>query len=171
MTQLYYFAYGSNLHPLRIGARIDNCQLAGTATLNAHQLRFHKRGEDGSAKCDAVYTSNADDLLPGAVFRLSPTAKRKLDDIEGLGYANRTIRLNLAGRYIDAFMYIADTSFVDSELCAFPWYRELVYLGARHHRFAPHYLQLILSQTVQPDPDAIRQQRQERLLQKIRGLG
>ena len=50
---LLYFAYGSNLHPERLRERVPSAESLGVARLEAHVLRFHKRGRDGSGKCDA----------------------------------------------------------------------------------------------------------------------
>ena len=63
-----YFAYGSNLHPARLAARTPSCHALGRAVLARHVLRFHKRGRDGSAKCDAWFTGDPTDRLYGVVY-------------------------------------------------------------------------------------------------------
>ena len=58
VNRLLYFAYGSNLHPTRLGDRAPSVELVGTAVLEGHALRFHKRGADGSGKCNALATGS-----------------------------------------------------------------------------------------------------------------
>ena len=51
MATLNYLAYGSNLFPPRLSARIGIRGVLGTIELPGYQLRFNKRGADGSGKC------------------------------------------------------------------------------------------------------------------------
>jgi hypothetical protein len=56
---MLYFAYGSNMSVSRLVARTPSAQPLGRCALRGHQLRFHKVGGDGSAKCDAFHTGNS----------------------------------------------------------------------------------------------------------------
>ena len=57
MTLLYYLAYGSNLHPVRLTERVPSARFLGLTSLFGYQLRFHKRHEpDGSGKCNMYHT-------------------------------------------------------------------------------------------------------------------
>jgi len=58
MSTLYYFAYGSNLHPLRLQARLSSAQLIGTTILPGYALKFHKLGHCLSGKCNIVRTND-----------------------------------------------------------------------------------------------------------------
>ena len=49
-----YFAYGSNLCFPRLRARVPGVRALGPALLRGHELRWHKRGTDGSGKCSIV---------------------------------------------------------------------------------------------------------------------
>ena len=40
---IHYFAYGSNLHPLRLTDRVHCADLVGSVELASHQLAFHKQ--------------------------------------------------------------------------------------------------------------------------------
>ena len=51
MSRLHYLAYGSNLYPPRLAARIELQAILGTVALPDEALEFRKRGADGSAKC------------------------------------------------------------------------------------------------------------------------
>ena len=68
-----YFAYGSNMHPARLKARLPNILcISGIFTLPGHTLRFHKVGKDRSAKCDAFYTGNKADHVLGVLYEIDP---------------------------------------------------------------------------------------------------
>jgi len=66
VRRCYYLAYGSILHPLRLGERISSAQLCGVTTLRGYRLAWHKRGADGSGKCDLVRTNREQDRAHGA---------------------------------------------------------------------------------------------------------
>ena len=51
-NQLFYFAYGSNLHPNRLEARIGKSHQLGLFKLVNYKLKFNKPSNDGSAKCN-----------------------------------------------------------------------------------------------------------------------
>ena len=82
---LFYFAYGSNMSTPRLLNRVVSARAVAVACLPAHALRFHKRGRDGSAKCDAFYTGQDHDELHGVVYRIAAAEKPCLDECEGLG--------------------------------------------------------------------------------------
>jgi len=79
---LHYFAYGSNLHPLRLGERVPSARLVGTAALPSHRMAWHKRGMDDSGKCFIVPTGMEADRFHGAVYRLDADHKGLLDEFE-----------------------------------------------------------------------------------------
>ena len=71
MTRFGYLAYGSNMWPRRIELRLGPCEVVGVASLDGYALRFHKRGGDGSGKCDAFHTASSADCLYGVVYSLT----------------------------------------------------------------------------------------------------
>lgn len=167
----YYFAYGSNLHPLRLGLRTPSAELLGTAELEGHALRFHKRSDaDASAKADAQATGAAGDRLPGAVYRLDPGDFPALDRVEGLGsggYELVTATVALAGEATDVFLYRARASHVVRGWQPFDWYRDLVLRGAEWHGFPPPHREAIARVPAKPDPDPERRGRHARLLEAL----
>lgn len=168
-ASLFYIAYGSNLHPRRLGERIPSCEFVATTSLPGYALRFHKRGGDGSGKCDALQTRDSCDRLPGALFRIAAAEKPALDAIEGPGYRVVNLTVPVAGASVRAFMYVAESDFIDPRLQPFQWYRELVYLGARFHDFHPRHLDLIQRTLAIEDNDSERHSRNERILALLRG--
>lgn len=159
-----YAAYGSNLHPRRLIARLPGAQLLGTADVPGWSLRFHKRGKDQSGKCDIVPSDNC---IHVAVYEFDGQLLRKLDGIEGEGYERN--RLIVPG-FGDCQTYFAKTAYVDGALFPFDWYREYVLIGARRHGFPGAYLSAIERIAVCSDPDEARAARELACLEQLRNL-
>lgn len=153
-TGIYYFAYGSNLHPGRLGARLVAPRLIGCCALSGHALRFNKRGRDTSGKCTIIATSESD-LVHGAVYALTTEDKERLDNIEGLGagYDNQILHLPGLG---PLHTYVAAPGAIDNALRPYAWYLGLVLAGARHLRFPAAYVQTIAATATSKDPDHAR---------------
>jgi len=157
---LLYFAYGSNLHPARLAARLATPRLLGTARLDGHGLRFHKRGRDGSGKCSIVPGSAC---VHGAVYALDAADKLALDDIEGVGTGYASVEVDLPG-FGTASTYVALPGAVDDALQPFDWYLAHVVAGARFQRFPADYLAALGAVVARPDPDPTRAHAQAQLL-------
>ena len=166
-TRLYYFAYVSNLHPLRLTRRVPSARLTGVATLPGHTLRFHKRGKDNSGKCNAFFTGQPEHHVLGAVFEIAVEEKPLLDKYEGPGYEVKSLTVNGAEGALDVFAYIAAESHIDEVLQPYTWYRELVHLGACYHGFPDSYFAAFLAVNALPDPNAARHERNQRLIGMI----
>ena len=146
-----YFAYGSNLHPLRLAERVPSSRLVGTTILPAHALRFHKRSRDGSAKCDVVPDPGA--VVHGALFELEARDDAMLAAAEE-GYERVAIQVDTPGGAREAFTFRARPERIAADLVPYRWYRELVVIGARYHRFPSGYVARLERVTVTDDPDA-----------------
>ncbi|MCG7897133.1 MAG: gamma-glutamylcyclotransferase [Candidatus Thiodiazotropha weberae] len=142
--QMLYFAYGSNMSSRRLKERVPSARFRFTATLESHDLRFHKRSRDGSAKCDALETRDPQHQVIGVVFEIAQAEKAELDRHEGLGngYEEKQVTL-LTGSddSITAFTYYA--THIDSLLKPYSWYKHHVLSGAREHRFPTTYIDRI----------------------------
>ena len=167
-VQLLYFAYGSNLHPARLGARIRSSQLMGLAELQGYQLAFHKRGADLSAKCNAVRSGDLAHTLPGALFSMSASEKPILDEIEGAGYVVCEVMVEHAGVQRQVFMYVAEEEYIDDALLPYQWYKDFVLLGARFLSFPESHLRFIDAVVAIADENAERQARNEQELRLMR---
>ncbi len=146
---LYYLAYGSNLHPLRLEKRLGPIARVGNAKLTGWKLHFHKRGADGSGKGNLIQTPAA--MAWGVVFQLEPGQKSILDEFEGDGYDCENMTVTVSRRNYDCFCYLAQPGWVDNDLLPHDWYRDLIFHGARHAQFDADYLHLIQQQPVQLD--------------------
>ncbi len=130
-----YFAYGSNLHVKRLLERVPSARVVAVGRLGGFDLRFHKRGQDDSAKCNAFETGRPADVLHGVIYSIRTGERIGLDRAEGvgIGYEVRELTVTTAGGELRAFSYIAQPEFIDDSLRPFDWYRDLVLAGARAH--------------------------------------
>lgn len=130
---LINFAYGSNMCSRRLQQRVPSARALGPGTLAGHRLAWHKKGRDGSAKCDLVETGDPADQAWGVLFVIASAEKPALDRAEGLGhgYLEKTVQIASAGTAVPAFVYCATD--IDTTLRPFDWYRALVLAGAREH--------------------------------------
>lgn len=165
--RFHYLAYGSNLHPLRLRERVPSAELLGIVELPGWIVRFRKRGQDGSAKCDLVQ-ADAGNAAYAALFTLEAGDKPLLDAAEGRGYDESMLEVTLAGRRFAPFVYLAAASHIDPMLQPFHWYRELVIAGARYHGLPPAYVDQLAAVPVIADPNADRALQHERLLARMK---
>ena len=166
---LYYFAYGSNLHPVRLLERVPSTQLLGRIELSQHRLAFQKRGRDGSSKCNLVHTGEESDGVYGAIFQIDSAHKQVLDCFEGNGngYHDSQLTVELHGKEYSCFTYFAQQSYIENNLKPYHWYKNLVVLGAKHLQFPDVYVRSIeLIESVE-DPDETRRERHNLLIEKI----
>lgn len=167
----HYFAYGSNLHPLRLGRRTSSCRLLGVTELTGYRLHFHKRSDaDGSGKCNILPTDEHRHTVMGAVYQLDAQDRAVLDRIEGLGpggYERRTAEVVLAGQRAPVYFYAALETHIDARLAPFTWYRDLVWYGAVWHGFPASYVERIRRVAARADPDPTRCAEHQALFQAI----
>ncbi len=160
MESIYYFAYGSNLHPHRLKQRIPSSTVIDQAHLNQHRLRYHKNGGDGSAKCNVVMTGDEADWVIGVVYEMLAVELPILDRIEGLGYGydREVCEVKMGEDWTEAYIYIAQAEYIVEDARPYCWYREFVVEGARHHQFPEHYIETHLDVEFKHDEDVDRRQ-------------
>ncbi len=171
MSELcWYFAYGSNLHPGRLLERVPSARAVGASILPGHELRFGKRGRDGSGKCTVIAAGSASALVHGALFEMPCAERPDLDAAEGPDYQRKQALFELAGETFEGFYYEALEHAVDHKLEPFDWYRELVLRGARYHNFPATYVERLARISCRPDPDPERAAAMLRLLVQLSGI-
>ena len=166
---ILYFAYGSNLHPIRLRKRVHDVEFVGIAELHSHALRFHKRSIDESAKCDAFLTGVESDCVIGALYRIPPKHLPDLDSAEGRGsgYERESRLVFCQGTEAHSFTYIAEPSHIDETLTPYDWYKSFVICGAEYHSFPVPYIESIRCVSCIPDPNAKRAQLNAALLNEM----
>ncbi|HEY5601724.1 MAG TPA: gamma-glutamylcyclotransferase family protein [Gammaproteobacteria bacterium] len=169
MNVLHYLAYGSNLHPLRLTARVPSARFVGLTTIPGYKLLFHKcHQEDQSGKCNMYLTGQATDAVIGAIYTMQVEEKPLLDQCEGPGYRCASLRLELAGQARDCFVYVAEHSHIDDQLVAHCWYKNIVLLGAEYHRMPEPYLDTIRGVKAAQDPGEARRRRHYELIDRMK---
>lgn len=132
-SHILYFSYGSNMAVERLGARLRSAEKIDLALLTEHLLKFHKVSRmDNSAKCDAFFTGEVDDLVYGVLYAIKRDELKQLDKIEGVGsgYDRKQVRIRTnGGDTLEAETYVATR--IDPALQPLDWYKEHVLRGAR----------------------------------------
>ncbi len=161
-----YFAFGSNMLSARLRARVGEFAAGVAGHIAGHQLRFHKRSGDGSAKCDAYHTNNPDDVIHGVVYHISAAQQILLDSFEGRGYLKLEIPVNVNSDRTAAYMYVADPNYVNPDLAPYHWYRQFVIAGAKEFALPAHYVRTISMVPAVTDPDRDRHLRNMAVLNR-----
>ncbi len=153
MSTLNYLAYGSNLFPPRLAARIRIVAENGSVALPDYALSFTKRGRDGSAKCTLIPRIDAQAWV--AVYTIEQADKSTLDIIEGVGhgYTVQWLESPLYGR---CFLYLATADALVDNMRPFDWYKAYVLAGARYHALPARYIATIEATPAIADPDTDR---------------
>jgi len=159
-ARIAIFSYGSNLSTARLRARTPSARPVRVAQLRDHVLRWHKRGRDGSGKCDVEPGAGS---VWGVVYEIDRAEKPLLDDAEGLhrGYAERAVVLEGPGA-VRALLYHATD--IERSLRPYHWYKAFVLAGAREHGLPAEYVGAIAAVDSIPDPDRARAERMRRIL-------
>lgn len=167
---LHYFAYGSNLHPVRLMERVPSANLVATAHLDGYRLTFEKRSNDGSSKCNIVKSDVGSESVHGAIYSLDAAHRQLLDKFEGLGigYTDTRIEFGHQGQVFDCFTYLAKPSHIEGDLRPYHWYKEIVVLGAVYLGFPASYVNTIAAVDSMDDPDESRRQEHAALVRKVK---
>ena len=166
---IYYFAYGSNLHPVRLKKRVPSAELVGVAKHPNYRLAFHKKSNDESGKCNMFNSNCKSDLIYGAIYRLKPEDKDQLDILEGRGYGyiEKTITLEYNGAEYNCFTYIAEPLHIVDRLKPYHWYKKLVVEGAKYLKFPDYYIASIEAVKSIDDFDHSRIKSMDKLIEQI----
>ena len=164
MDELYYFAYGSNMSSRRLRRRVPSARPIEAARLSGHRLAWHKKGGDGSGKCD-IPVAEGDEVVYGVLYSMDWAHKPVLDGFEGLGrgYGTKQVDLWLPNRgdVVTAMTYYA--LIVDVTYVPYDWYRDHVLIGAREHGLPEHYVRMIENVPAFEDRDKTREQAERRV--------
>ena len=173
MSTVHYLAYGSNLHPLRLTARVPSARPVGVVEMPGYALAFHKRSVDGSAKCLVYADQGRPHKVYGAIYALDAREKGDLDLHEGKGngYYEQHLPLPLKDEMCTPYLYLAQPTHIDPGMVPYDWYKALVLAGARFHGFPAEYVADIEATPSRPDPDPARARQNNELLRSIFSSG
>ena len=136
-----YFAYGSNLDPVRKVGRTGPIREARVARLDGHRLAFNKRGQQGGVYANIV--PQAGSVVWGVVYRCRPETLETLDDHEGVvgGHYERVpIEVDVHGERVRALAYVAGVRHTCPEGRPDDEYLRHILDGGRHHGLPEDYL-------------------------------
>jgi len=153
---------------MRLKDRVPSASFISIASLQQHRLRFHKKSQDGSGKCDACETNDAKHSVIGVIFDIDESDKPALDRKEGLGhgYDEKSVELvTYSGELLKAYTYYA--RLIDSTLKPYHWYKKHVLIGARENRLPENYIETIESIESIPDPMPERHEIEMRVYDKF----
>ncbi len=136
---MLYFAYGSNLSEARLGSRVSAAEFEGIACLWGHDLRFHKRGRDGTAKADA-FKSDQNARVWGALVSTTAADLTRLDGFEP-GYRRVELPVETDSGTRRAWVYRAEPKAIEPGLIPYRWYLDLVVHGGRARGLPRAYLE------------------------------
>lgn len=146
---MLYAAYGSNLHPVRLLTRLPGSRFLGAAAVAGKKLRFHKRSQDGSGKCNIVAGNGR---VHVAVYEINARERDLLDRIEGVGSGYCVAAVEASG-FGKCFTYVAPPSYIDDKLRPYSWYKELVLVGCEALDFPIDYIAMIANIAAIDDAD------------------
>ena len=157
------------MHPARLGERVPSSTQISIASVSGYVLRFHKRGQDGSAKCNMLYTGEPDDVVHGVIYSMRASERGNLDYAEGLGkgYNIQQMTLATSADTHNVFCYIAEQSAIDETLKPFDWYKALVVRAVEHQCFPERYIEQIRLIEAIADPDRDRADKHFRLAHSL----
>lgn len=162
-----YFAYGSNLHPIRIEDRLGKVDFHGIGKLYYTEIHFHKTGGDGSGKATIESSTERSKYVLGAVYELSKAQEKLLDKFEslGAGYNKMVVEVEMENEEtIPCFTYQGMREYVDYTSLPFHWYKQLVVQGSRFLDFPEDYIDFIENIESIADQDPKRVEVNERLI-------
>lgn len=161
---MLYFGYGSNMLAARLRARVPSATPRSAGRVEGYRLRFHKRSQDGSGKCNIAPAD--DGTVYGVVFEVDAGELDALDEAEqrGRGYERCDVCVHRASASVLAFAYTAQPAYIDDALLPYEWYHALVLAGAREHDLPASYIAGLASTRSYPDPNEARRRKYRTLL-------
>lgn len=156
MTELVYFAYGSNMLRERLDARCPNVRPAGNAVLHEHRLTFDQFSHvDASGKGGIVPAPGS--RVPGVLWILPVSDLPALDAAESAGRGYQRVSVPVTREQGDVCEVITYQPIdLRSGLKPWDWYLALVVAGAEQHELPDAYVQRLRETPSAADPEAER---------------
>lgn len=139
-----YFAYGSNLHPVRLENRLGPAPLKGIGTLGNMEIHFQKTGGDGSGKATIQECADPQKKVWGAIYKLNEKQEKLLDKFESLGAGYNKIYVDVqleSGEEVFCMTYQGMEEYVNPASHPFHWYKQLVIQGSEYLGFPEDYIE------------------------------
>ena len=112
-NNIYYFAYGSNMDPLRmVGRRIDFTSRIA-AYLPGYELTFNKRSTCNENETYANIMPNPKAQTLGVLYKTNDYSMLRLDEYEGVRFAQyfrKNVSVYTDDGIVDAICYVAHSN-------------------------------------------------------------
>ncbi len=143
-TEIWYFAYGSNLSKQRMQMRIGETAIARMGTLAGYQLAFRKFTDSNNTY--ATIIPNLGTVVHGVAYLCDEIAIHKLDRFEGVAegcYRREKIDvLTETGESIRCFVYVGEAT-LEGDSKPTIEYLTWILTGAQEHGLPSDYIQWI----------------------------
>lgn len=152
---LLYFAYGSNLDPLRKKQRTGPIREARKARLSGYRLAFNKRADDGGVYANVVCQPGSE--VWGIVYRCNHEALASMDIHEGVSgghYERCYIEVEVTGgEIVQAITYVSGAIFICPDEQPTEEYLERIIRGAKCQGLPDRYIKQIKAIAAGMDPN------------------
>ena len=145
MSDVWYFAYGSNLSKGRKQERTGLIRCSHRVRLTGYRLAFNKKATKGSVYANIVRKEESE--VWGVIYLCNPEAMATLDRLEGVmgGHYERVlVAVELDdGTPQSAEAYVAGSKYIGSDENPSDEYLNHVITGANEHGLPPEYIESI----------------------------
>lgn len=153
LRRVLLFAYGSNMCPGKLALATEGAVFVDIGLLVGHDIRFHKKSDDGSGKADAFATGDPAHVVWGALFDVPESSWASLVDSDR-GYDEKTVEVATpAAAKISCRTFLARPQRIEAGLKPYLWYKRYVVEGARSHGLPPEYVERLEAAESLSDPD------------------
>lgn len=152
LTEMTYFAYGSNLGVRRLRGRCPNAGRGRPAKLSGWRIVFNKVSMDGSSKANIEPSQSG--AVWGAVFEIRGDEKEGLRGAEGhpRHYEEHSFIVSCGDEELEAVAYVACPDRVAaSPVPPYGWYLEHVLRGAEETGLPADYIEFLSKIPTQKD--------------------
>ena len=143
MSNLYYFAYGSNMNPERVRARGLEYSQVLSGQLSGYELSFNKySAKQEGAAANIIRQENA--VTEGVLYLLSGEEQIiQMDPFEGFPdhYSRELLSIATKAEPVKAWVYIAIQRFIRENLLPPRWYLNHL-LAGKQFLTQPYYERL-----------------------------
>ena len=140
-SEMYYFAYGSNMDSAQLKKRVGLVPLGTKAYLDGHKIIFNKTSiRDSYGRANISESVNS--KIEGVIFELTENQFDSLDKWEP-GYKRISVKVEEDGSsvIIDAITYVALPAYIDNRLYPSAKYLEPILRGATDYGLSPEYVE------------------------------
>ena len=137
---MFYFAYGSNMHPGQMQQRCPGCSFVASARLRDHRLAFSRPWAEWDGAGVADIQPSPESIVEGVVWEITEAHREALDEYEEYptAYTRKDVVVEtFEGKTLTAFAYLAKP--MGSYRPGRRYLQSLID-GARAHGLSPGYV-------------------------------